>query len=84
MYQLPGFRSCSEGFEESLYLAETVNTIQEAVANNTFTIDMQEVKNLKAELLSCYSGALKKNVQIKLVIRNYKSGNREGGEGWLE
>ena len=83
----PGSGRVPKGFEESLYLAETLNTIQEAVANNTFTADMQEVKNLKAEFAHILAAikTFKEECTNKALVQELTNpGNREGGEGWLQ
>ena len=83
----PGSGRVPQGFEESLYLAETLSTIQEAVKNNTFTADMQEVKNLKAEfahILAAIKIFKEECTNNSLVQELTNPGNREGGEGWLQ
>ena len=83
----PGSGRVPKGFEESLYLAETLDTIQKAVEGNTFTADMQEAKNLKAEfahILSAIKTFKEKCTNKALVQELTNPGNRENGEGWLQ
>ena len=83
----PGSGRVPKGFEESLYLAETLDTIQKAVQGNTFTADMQEVKNLKAEFAHIRDAikTFTENCTNKALVQELTNpGNREGGEGWLQ
>lgn len=83
----PGSGRVPKGFEESLYLAETLDAIQKAVEGNTFTADMQEAKNLKAEfahILSAIKTFKEKCTNKALVQELTNPGNRENGEGWLQ
>ena len=83
----PGSGRVPEGFEESLYLADTLDAIKKAVEGNTFTADMQEVKDLKAEfahIRSAIKTFTEKCTNKALVQELTNPGNREGGEGWLQ
>ena len=83
----PGSGRVPEGFEESLYLADTLDAIKKAVEGNTFTADMQEVKDLKAEfahILSAIKTFTEECTNKALVQELTNPGNRENGEGWLQ
>ena len=83
----PGSGRVPEGFEESLYLADTLDAIKKAVEGNTFTADMQEVKDLKTEfahILSAIKTFTEECTNKALVQELTNPGNRENGEGWLQ
>ena len=83
----PGSGRVPEGFEESLYLADTLDAIKKAVEGNAFTADMQEVKDLKAEFAHILSAikTFKEECTNKALVQELTNpGNREGGEGWLQ
>lgn len=83
----PGSGRVPKGFEESLYLAETLDVVQKAVEGDTFTSDMEEVKNLKAEFAHISSAikTFKEECTNKDLVQELTNpGNRKNGEGWLQ
>ena len=76
-----------QGFEESLYLKDTLDKVKSAAENDTFKADAKEVKELLAEFKHIQSAIadFQKNCTNKDLVKELSNpGGTENGEGWLQ
>lgn len=76
-----------QGFEESLYLKDTLEKVKNAVEKNTFNVQSEEVTQLFAEfkhMQTAIENFPKKCENEALVKELANPGGTENGEGWLQ
>lgn len=76
-----------QGFEESLYLKDTLDKVKSAAENDTFKADAKEVKELLAEFKHIQSAIadFQKNCTNEALVQELSNpGGTENGEGWLQ
>lgn len=76
-----------QGFEESLYLKDTLDKVKSAAEKDTFDTNAKEVKELLAEFKHIQSAVsdFQKNCTNKELVKELANpGGTENGEGWLQ
>lgn len=76
-----------QGFEESLYLKDTLEKVKTAAEKDTFNKDAKEVKELFAEFKHIQSAIVEfkeKCTNKDLVKELSNPGGTDNGEGWLQ
>lgn len=76
-----------QGFEESLYLKDTLDKVKSAAEKDTFDTQAKEVKELLAEFKHIQSAVsdFQKNCKNEALVKELANpGGTENGEGWLQ
>ncbi len=76
-----------QGFEESLYLKDTLEKVKNAVEKNTLNAQSEEVKQLFAEFKHMQTAidSFQKKCENKALVKELSNpGGIENGEGWLQ
>ena len=83
----PGSGRIPQGFEESLYLKDTLEQVQTSIKNDTFNANSDAVRNLKAELKhiqSAINDFMTNCTNPALVQELSNPGGTENGQGWVQ
>lgn len=83
----PGSGRVPQGFEESLYIKEELESVEKKITDNTLTVDDKELGALIAEFAHMQTAVadFMENCNNSALVQELSNpGNTKGGEGWLE